>query len=178
MAKKINTPPLLKHAFQKSLMILSKVETPVELEKAKEDISKIIRETARDIVSGNWKPEDLAVTVTLNKPVGAYVKNTPEHVKVALELLHAGYPVHEGDGITYLKGKKKPIPLKLYRNPNEVDKEKYLQLLISTFTPLQPLGLNVKDIVVERTTADTTTQQSLLTSFFGVGDERGKKKVF
>ena len=93
--------------------------------------------------------KDLALNITINKPLERYTKITPQHVKAALILVKAGYEIKRGDIISFIKSMDsvgvKPVQL---ADIKEVDVDKYIEYLKSTFDQvLDALGFNFNDIL-------------------------------
>jgi DNA polymerase I len=72
--KKSHTPPFIRHAFYNILDILSKVNSEMDFESAKEKIKNIIQENARNLESRKILPVDLSFNVMVNKSPAKYGK--------------------------------------------------------------------------------------------------------
>ena len=148
--KKRHIPLLIKRSFDDMEDILSQVKSPVEFEKAKKDVQKIIRECYSKLKRREWDDlNDLAFEVVLGKIPRAYDKTTPQHVKAAFLLEKRGREITAGDTIRFVKVVKephvKPVELAL---KSEVDVDKYVAYLRSTFDQvLDALGLEFDEII-------------------------------
>jgi len=148
--KKRHIPPFIKRYFDAIEDILSRVKTPGEFEVAKRDIERIIRECYTKIKNREWgDTNDLAFEVVLGKPPEAYTKTTPQHVKAAFMLQTRGIELKAGDTIRFVKTIKEPFvkPVQL-ASPKEIDVDKYISYLRSTFDQiLDALNLEFDEIV-------------------------------
>ena len=169
--KKSHTPPFIRKAFYQVLEILSKVNTTADFNIARERIIEIIKEIATKLETNEIPLQDLTFNVMVNKSPGKYgikitdntknfsidgngnsassFKGLPQHIKAARLLSGSGKVVKAGDIISYVKTKTadsvKPVEL---ANHSEIDKEKYLEALESTFDQLlSVLKVNFKSII-------------------------------
>ncbi len=169
--KKSHTPPFIRKAFYQVLEILSKVNTTADFNIARERIIEIIKEIATKLETNEIPLQDLTFNVMVNKSPGKYgikitdntknfsidgngssassFKGLPQHIKAARQLSGSGKVVKAGDIISYVKTKTadsvKPVEL---ANHSEIDKEKYLEALESTFDQLlSVLKVNFKSII-------------------------------
>jgi DNA polymerase, archaea type len=169
--KKSHTPPFIRKAFYQVLEILSKVNSTTDFNMAKERIQEIIKDNAIKLEKNEIPLQDLTFNVMVNKSPEKYgtkitdngknlsidgndidvssVKGLPQHIKAAKLLRISGKVVRAGDIISYVKTKTtegvKPVEL---ANHNEIDKEKYLETLESTFDQLlSALNVNFKSII-------------------------------
>jgi DNA polymerase, archaea type len=171
--KKSHTPPFIRNAFYKILTILSRVNSEEDFETAKENIKNIIQENARNLELRKISQEDLSFNVMVNKSPSKYGKKSvnisaagrsldgkegnsmaaykglPQHIKAAKLLADVGKEVRAGDIISYVKTKTadgvKPVG---YARPEEIDTEKYLETMESTFDQLlSSLGFNFKSLL-------------------------------
>ena len=139
IGKKSSTPEFIKKVFYRILERLKDVNSEEDFARAKEDIEKIIAEAEEKIRTKNVDVREMAISVTLSKPLSEYTKMTPQHVKAAKLLEHKlGRVVTPGTIIKYVKttdqyGVK---PVELVKSPKEIDSEKYLDLLWSTITQI------------------------------------------
>ncbi|KSW12754.1 DNA polymerase I [Pyrodictium occultum] len=137
VAKKRNTPEFLKKEFSEMLAVIGSVKSPEDFIK----VRRVIRERLRKVYHGlrdlEFNLDELAIRMALNKPVEAYTKNTPQHVKAARQLIRAGVQVLPGDVISFVKvkGKEGVKPVQLARLP-EVDVEKYVESMRNVFEQL------------------------------------------
>lgn len=149
--KKSHTPPFIRKAFYDILEILGKVSSEKDFESAREKIKKVIQENAKNLEARKIPLEDLSFNVTINKSLSTYGKKTgsktvdgnssetykglPQHIKAARMIVDANKrEIRAGDIISYVKTNTsdgvKPVELS---NPEEIDTEKYLETMESTF---------------------------------------------
>jgi DNA polymerase elongation subunit (family B) len=155
--KKSHTPPFIRSAFYEILGILGKVGSQKDFESAKEKIKNIIQRDAKNLEAHKIPMQDLSFNVMINKSLASYgkkvnaVKTTmdgkasqvetykglPQHIKAAKLLAERGKEIKAGDIISYVKTKSgdgvKPVEL---AKPDEIDTEKYLEAMESTFDQL------------------------------------------
>lgn len=169
--KKSHTPPFIRKAFYQVLEILSRVNTTADFNLAKDRIIEIIKENATKLETNEIPLQDLTFNVMVNKSPEKYgvkvidnsknfsidgngnssssYKGLPQHIKAARLLIGGGKVVRAGDIISYVKTKTadsvKPVELASH---SEIDKEKYLEALESTFDQLlSVLNINFKSII-------------------------------
>jgi DNA polymerase I len=149
--KKSHTPPFIRKAFYDILEILGKISSEKDFESAKEKIKNVIQENAKNLETHKIPLEELSFNVTINKSLSTYGKKTgsktvdgnssdiykglPQHIKAAKMLADANKrEVRAGDIISYVKIKAgdgvRPVELS---KPEEIDTEKYLETMESTF---------------------------------------------
>ena len=151
--KKSHTPPFIRKAFYDILEILGKISSEKDFESAREKIKNVIQENARNLEAHKIPLEELSFNVTINKSLNTYGKKTgskmvvdgnsssdiykglPQHIKAAKMLVDANKrEVRAGDIISYVKIKTgdgvRPVELS---KPEEIDTEKYLEAMESTF---------------------------------------------
>jgi DNA polymerase I len=149
--KKSHTPPFIRKAFYDILEILGKINSEKDFESAKEKIKNVIQENAKNLEVHKIPLEELSFNVTINKSLSTYGKKTgsktvdgnssdiykglPQHIKAAKMLADANKrEVRAGDIISYVKIKAgdgvRPVELS---KPEEIDTEKYLETMESTF---------------------------------------------
>ena len=169
--KKSHTPPFIRKAFYDILEILKEVNSENDFESAKEKIKKIISENAKNLENGKISPKDLSFNVMINKSPEKYgekindskvksiygknidyvtYKGLPQHIKAARLLFQSGKEVRAGDIISYVKTKSNDgvKPVELINNNSEIDTEKYLETMESTFDQLlSALNFNFKSIL-------------------------------
>ena len=170
--KKSHTPPFIRKAFYRILEILKEVNSEKDFEKAKEKIREIIKSYANNLETGKINPSELSFNVMVNKSPDRYGEKTnnskvqsivdgknidyitykglPQHIKAALLLHQSGRKIKAGDIISYVKTKTNEgvKPVELIKNINEVDTEKYLEAMESTFDQLlSALNFNFKSIL-------------------------------
>ncbi|MGA8842582.1 MAG: DNA-directed DNA polymerase I [Nitrososphaeraceae archaeon] len=170
--KKSHTPPFIRKAFYNVLEILSNVNNQSDFASAKEKIITIVGENARKLENREIPLEDLSFNVMVNKSPVKYgqkinediknrsidgrnnetftFKGLPQHIKAAKLLSGGGKSVRAGDIISYVKTKTlegvKPIGIEI--KPEEIDIEKYLESMESTFDQvLSALNLNFKTLL-------------------------------
>ena len=154
LGKKSSTPPFIKEIFYQVLSILKNVNTKDEFNKAKEDIKDIVLKAEARLRNGDVSIQDLAIAVTLSKPLHAYTKTTPQHVKAARKLRRAlGIDISPGTIIKIIKTRDQDgaSPLELVRSYKEVDVDKYIELLRSTLSQiLEAMDIDIKEIQMKR----------------------------
>src|SRR5918996_2259864 len=169
--KKSHTPPFIRKTFYSMLNILGKVNTEKDFDTAREKIKELIKDSAKKLESDKYPLEDLSFNVMINKSPEKYGKRTsenlrissidghgstsstmkgiPQHIKAAMQFSGNGKQIKAGDIISYVKTKTtegvKPVEL---ANHREVDTEKYLEAMESTFDQmLTALDVNFKSII-------------------------------
>ena len=93
--------------------------------------------------------DELAFNVVLGEDLNRYTKTTPQHVKAAKILEENKVEIRAGDMISFVKTIREPHvkPVQL-ATKNEVDVEKYIAYLHSTFDQvLDALGLSFDEII-------------------------------
>jgi len=148
--KKRHIPFIIKKAFNEMKTALAQVKSPADFEKAKKDISQIIRSYYTRLKKRRWETlDELAFHVVLGEAPEKYVKTTPQHVKAATLLQKKGIEIKAGDLISFVKVVKEPHvkPVELATS-NEIDVDKYIAYLRSTFDQvLDALGLDFDEII-------------------------------
>lgn len=150
LGKKRNTPEFLKREFNNIIGILRNVENQEDMEKAKEKVVQRITEIFKNIQERKYEPQDLAFKVQLTKPISAYIKTTPQHVKAARKLDRTP---SAGEIISYVKTKTGVEPLenivkKKINWKKEIDWSKYEEYTKSVFDQLlDALGLEIEKII-------------------------------
>jgi DNA polymerase I len=164
--KKSHTPPFIRKAFYDILEILGKISSEKDFESAKEKIKNVIQENAKNLEVHKIPLEELSFNVTINKSLSTYGKKTgsktvdgngsdiykglPQHIKAAKMLVDANKrEVRAGDIISYVKIKAgdgvRPVELS---KPEEIDIEKYLETMESTFEQvLSALNFDFKSVL-------------------------------
>lgn len=148
MGKKRNMPIFIREAFSNAVRMLSEISKPEDVFTAIERLRDYIKDIYGRLKSWEYTLDDLAFHVTLTKDPREYTKNTPQHVKAALQLAKYGIPVAKGDIIVFVKtrtaGGVKPVQLATIR---EIDVSKYIEHLRSAFEQmLAAFGLTWDDI--------------------------------
>jgi len=186
--KKSHTPPFIRNAFYEILNILGRVNSQQDFESAKESIKNIIQRDAKNLEEHKIPMQELSFNVMMNKSVSAYgkkvnssvetmdgraaqvetYKGLPQHIKAAKLLSDRGRELKAGDIISFVKTKGgdgvKPVEL---ARPDEIDTEKYLEAMESTFDQLlAALNFDFKSVLGK-------PRQKGLDEFFWTG---GKKR--
>ncbi|MBM1154705.1 DNA-directed DNA polymerase I, partial [archaeon] len=145
--KKRHMPAFIKRVFVEALETLSKVKTPEDFVDARNHIIHIVSEAHRKLRRREFDVRDLALVVKLGKDISEYRKTTPQHVKAARMLERLGRKVRRGDLIAFVKTRRGgAMPIDLAR-PEDVDIDKYAELLENTFRPiLAALDLEVAEV--------------------------------
>jgi DNA polymerase I len=148
--KKKHIPVFIKDAFNEMKEILAEIKSPMDFEKAKNDIADIVRDRYRQLKRREWQNiSELAFSVVLGEDLEHYTKTTPQHVKAAKLLKQNDGQPRAGDVIRFVKTIKSPNvkPVEL-ATKNEVDVDKYVMYLHSTFDQvLDALGLSFDEII-------------------------------
>jgi len=162
VAKKRNTPEFLKKEFSAILQMIGTIESPEGFVKVRREILDKLREIYNNIRGLEYNLDELAIKMALNKPIEAYTKNTPQHVKAAKQLAAAGVQVLPGDVISFVKvrGKEGVKPIQLARLP-EVDVDKYVETMKSIFEQV---------LTAFNMTWDEVLGSTRLEAFFAKGD--------
>jgi DNA polymerase I len=169
--KKSHTPAFIRKTFYNMLDILGKVNTEKDFDTAREKIKDIVKESAKKLESNEYPLEELSFNVMINKSPEKYGKKTsentritsidghdstsnsikgiPQHIKAARLFSDNCKQIKAGDIISYVKTKTaegvKPVELS---NHKEIDTEKYLEAMESTFDQLlTALDVNFKSII-------------------------------
>ncbi|RPJ31358.1 MAG: DNA-directed DNA polymerase I [Nitrosopumilales archaeon] len=169
--KKSHTPAFIRKTFYNMLDILGKVNTEKDFDTARERIKDIVKGSAKKLESNEYPLEELSFNVMINKSPEKYGKKTsentritsidghdsttnsikgiPQHIKAARLFSDNGRQIKAGDIISYVKTKTaegvKPVELS---NHKEIDTEKYLEAMESTFDQLlTALDVNFKSII-------------------------------
>lgn len=152
LGKKRNVPIFIKRAFDEVIKILASVESYEDFSEARRKIEETVREYVRKLEMGDYDLEELAFRCMLGKSPEDYVKTTPQHVKVARILERMGKRVEIGQVIKYVKisGRDGVMPVEL-ANKSQIDKEKYLEMMKSTFEQiLDALDMDFDLIIKEK----------------------------
>jgi DNA polymerase I len=149
MGKKRHIPAFLKRSFMEMVEALGDVQSPSGFEEAKQRIRDVVRTCYKSLKGKAYSLDDLALRVMIGKPLGRYVKTTPQHVKAANLLVEAGQEIKTGDIISFVKTTNalgvKPVQLASIR---EVDVNKYVEYLKSTFEQVfDALDLDFQEIM-------------------------------
>lgn len=147
--KKSHVPLFIKKAFYDSVEILSRVNSPEDFEKAREEIKKEIRERYVSLKEKRVPLEELAFNVMIGKAPSQYVDTTPQHVRAAQLLIDRGKEVKAGEIISYVKTVTPPgvKPVSM-ATVDEIDTTKYLEHMRSTLEQLlDALGYEFDEIL-------------------------------
>ncbi|MGQ9780745.1 MAG: DNA-directed DNA polymerase I [Nitrososphaeria archaeon] len=147
--KKSNTPKFIKDAFYDVVGILSKVNSQSEFEAAREEVKKYLKNITDNLRRKKIPLEDLSFNVMIGKGLDEYVDTTPQHVKAAKQLERSGKKVKGGDIISFVKTTTpegvKPTSL---ARPEEIDANKYIEYMRSTFEQLlDALGYDFDEVI-------------------------------
>jgi len=148
--KKRHVPEFLKNAFYEMIDALTQVRSPQEFESAKEKIKNTVRVCYLKLRNKQYSLQDLAFTIMISRSPEGYTKTTPQHVKAARLLKARGVEIRPGDLIAFVKTRGEPGVKPVQFNPSwqEIDIEKYLEYLESTFDQvLDALGLDFSELV-------------------------------
>ncbi len=148
LVKKRNTPEFLKKAFSEVKDILVKVNSPEEMKDVKREVTDRVKSIYSGLKNKDYNLDELAFKIMLSRDVGHYKKTTPQHVKAAQQLKEAGVQVLPRDIIMFVKVKTKDgVKAVQLAKLNEVDSEKYLDAVRSTFEQiLKALGVSWDEI--------------------------------
>ena len=154
VGKKSSTPEFIKKVFYEILNKLKEVNSEEDFRRTKEDILKIILEAEEKIRKKKVRVEEMAIAVTLSKPLSEYMKTTPQHVKAARLLEYKlKKTIPPGSVIKYVKTNDQTgvKPIELVKSPDEIDAEKYVELLWSTITQVtDALDIEKREIGVTK----------------------------
>ncbi len=149
VGKKRNTPDFAKEAFNEVVSLLSDIQGLEDVSKVVEEVRDKVRDYYRKLQRKEIPLNKLAIRTALTKPLESYTKNTPQHVKAALQLKSLGYNVRPGDIIIYVKttGKDGVKPIQLARI-DEVDPNKYIEYLRTSLEQvLDAFGIEFESIM-------------------------------
>ncbi|QGA54692.1 DNA-directed DNA polymerase I [Sulfolobus sp. E5-1-F] len=148
LVKKRNTPEFVKKVFNDVKELMVSINSPNDVKEIKGKIVDVIKGSYEKLKNKGYNLDELAFKVMLSKPLDAYKKNTPQHVKAALQLKPFGINVLPRDVIYYVKVRSKDgvKPVQLAK-VTEIDVEKYLEALRSTFEQiLKAFGVSWDEI--------------------------------
>ncbi|WP_069808247.1 DNA-directed DNA polymerase I [Vulcanisaeta thermophila] len=149
VGKKKNTPDFAKDAFNEVLALISSIKGLDDIDRVVSEVRNRVRDYYRKLQRKEIPLNKLAIRTALTKPLEAYTKNTPQHVKAALQLKQLGYNVNPGDIIIYVKtkGKDGVKPIQLARI-DEIDPEKYIEYLRTSLEQvLDAFGIEFESIM-------------------------------
>ncbi|MCY0858967.1 MAG: DNA-directed DNA polymerase I [Sulfolobaceae archaeon] len=137
LAKKRNTPEFIKKEFEEVKGLVISMNSPDDVVKIKEKLTYKIKDIYNKLKNKGYYLDELAFKIMLSKPLEEYKKTTPQHVKAALQLQAYGIHVLPRDVIMYVKVKTKDgvKPVQLAKL-NEIDTEKYIETVRTTFEQL------------------------------------------
>ncbi len=149
VGKKRNTPDFIKKLFIDIVNDIATIERPEDAYKVIEVIRNRLSEAYLKIKYKLFTLDEVAFKVGLTKPLSEYKRNTPQHVKAALQLKHYGIEVLPGDIIAFVKVKSrdgvKPVQL---AKIVEIDSQKYIEALKSALEQLfTPFNIVWEEIV-------------------------------
>jgi DNA polymerase I len=147
--KKRHVPEFLKHAFYEMIDALSQVQSPAEFEAVREKIKNIVKTCYLRLRNREYSLQDLAFTIMISRSPEGYTKTTPQHVKAARLLKAKGIDIRPGDLIAFVKTRGEPGVKPVQLNPSwqEIDIEKYVEYLESTFDQvLDSVGLDFAEL--------------------------------
>ncbi len=135
--KKSQTPQFIKDSFYKILEILTKVKTVGDFESAREEIKSLLKNDYFRLKEKQIPLQDLAFNVMIGKEISRYKDSIPQHVRAAQLMQKGGTEIRAGDIIAFVKTTTgdgvKPVKL---AKPSEIDVDKYLEYMKSTFDQL------------------------------------------
>ncbi len=109
MAKKSNTPQIIRDTFTKMLTLLKEVKTKDELEVAKIKINTVLSDMVNRLETGNFSIDDISIRTTLSRKIKEYTTWTLA-VQVAAQLVNAKVrKINQfavGDRIEFIKANK------------------------------------------------------------------------
>lgn len=144
LAKKRNTPEFIKKEFNEIKKLIVSINSPNDIPKIKDQLEGKIKEIYEKLKHKGYNLDELAFRVMLSKDLESYKKNTPQHVKAALQLQAYGLMVLPRDIIMFVKVKSKDgvKPIQLAKL-SEIDVDKYVEAVKTTFEQiLKAFGIN------------------------------------
>ena len=170
--KKRHTPPFIKKAFQQAVTTLSRVTSPHDFEKSKQQIREDARDRYQALKRKEIPIEELAFNVMMSRQTSQYKGTIPQHVRAA-KLLEGDSTKDKADGVekygkittqsevnnhvkeikagtvvSYVKttSKEGVKPTSMAR-VEEIDTDKYLEYLEATFDQLlDSMGISFSEI--------------------------------
>ncbi len=147
--KKSQTPQFIKDSFYKILEILTRVKSENDFESAREEIKSLLKNDYNRLKERKISLDELAFNVMIGKEISRYKDSIPQHVRAAQLMQKAGSEIRAGDIIAFVKTTTgdgaKPVRL---AKPSEIDVEKYLEYMKSTFDQLLgSLGYDFEEIL-------------------------------
>jgi len=144
VGKKRHTPPFIRKTFSQMIEILKQMRTPEDEPKIKIAIIHLLDDANSKLVAGQVPIEELAFAMGLNKDIEAYVKNVPQHVRVAKQIEGS----KAGDIIRFVKtkGKNGVKPLR-QASVADVDIAKYQKFMETAFIQvIEALGMEWSEV--------------------------------
>ncbi len=137
LGKKRNTPQFVKEAFLKIIEIIRSAQDPRDVVEAREKVRTLVKELYTNLRKQYYDLDELAFHMQLTKPINAYTKNMPQHVKAAKMLARFGIQLNTGDVVSFVKvkGGDGVKPVQLAKLP-EIDLEKYYEVIETTLGQL------------------------------------------
>ncbi len=134
VGKKSNTPEFIKREFANAVSLLSKMKEPEDVSNVLEDLRKLVKDIYTKLKNREYTLDELAFRISLTKDLKEYTKNTPQHVKAALQLSKHGIVVKKGDIISFVKTKDsigvRPVRL---AKLSDIDISKYMDYVRTAF---------------------------------------------
>ncbi len=134
VGKKSNTPEFIKRAFSEAVTLLESMREPSDVSRVLEEFQRYVRGIYTKLRNKEYTLDELAFKMTLSKDLREYTKNTPQHVKAALQLAKYGINIRKGDIIAFVKTKDgvgvRPVRL---AKLSDVDVSKYVDYVRTTF---------------------------------------------
>ncbi len=149
VGKKRNTPDFIKKLFAEIVNEIASIEDPEDAFRVIESIRAKLTDAYLKLKYKVLTLDEVAFKVGLTKPLSEYKRNTPQHVKAALQLKHYGIEVMPGDIIVFVKVKSKDgvKPIQLAKVV-EIDPQKYLEAMKSVLEQLfTPFNITWEEIV-------------------------------
>ena len=146
--KKRHIPEFLHSVFYQMISILKDVKSPADIEAATISVTQIVKECYLKLRNREYSLDQLAFSMMMSRTPENYTKTTPQHVKAARQLQHAGTEMKPGDIISFVKVTGEPgvKPVQLARL-EEIDISKYIEYIRGTFEQvLDSLGVEFEDL--------------------------------
>ncbi len=148
VGKKRNTPDFIKKLFIDIVKDISSIENPEDAFTVIEKIREKLFDAYVRLRYRLLTLDEVAFRVGLTKPLSEYKRNTPQHVKAALQLQRYGIQIMPGDVITFVKVRSKDgvKPIQLAKIM-EIDPQKYLEAMKSALEQLfTPFSISWEEI--------------------------------
>jgi DNA polymerase I len=149
IAKKKNTPDFLKNFFEEIIERMKIVTSPADLKDFEEWLRNEVREKYLSLKRKEITLDQLTIRTGLTKKIEEYTKNTPQHVKAAIQLKNYGLSIGENDIIAYVKVKSKDgVKAIQLAKLAEIDPDKYIESIRSSLEQLlEAIGLDWENII-------------------------------